>query len=522
MPAIQKNKIIYDRNDWLGGLHQQYDTSTGVPKRQDNKLAAVRSVTPYRAWGYMQPGFNPTDVTNVSQMTGLGLKGVVEDTDAYIVLANGRVVKLDILTATLATSTGWPHDISGATAGSDIANYSANVSSTLTTCLFVSWYDGTDGDIARLDIGNNTWDDTWFSTTAASGFNLEKDLPIVLQRGKDDILYVLNGNEIHAIDGQQGADGTVSQTVLEVPSDYIFTSAAKTDTYLVGFAYKEQAGGSFNKSQVTAFFWDYLSQDPTLVIDLNDNVCSEAFEWRGTVGCFTGGRRTNPVSNTKSSKVQLYSFESGKFEVLTTFTGNLPIRGGVEVTGDIIQWNSQGKVHQWGTNFDDTDDVLNQTSEGLGTTSGLLAEFSTTTQFISSGTTTSGGLQTLNTGYEDSSFFQGAAGEPIFPTGQKGRVRNVTVTFERGATGGRVVAVSLQDELGNTTNIISAAENLGNTTAIDSSNIVTDRHYTSAGAVLPRFRAISPIVQWSSGGGAGAAPSIASIEIEFEAVNTTL
>ncbi len=70
MPKISQNKgggiIVWDKDDWKGGLHPQYSSSAQVARRDGNYLAAAQSIDPYRNVGVLTPGYNPTDSTNVS------------------------------------------------------------------------------------------------------------------------------------------------------------------------------------------------------------------------------------------------------------------------------------------------------------------------------------------------------------------------------------------------------------------------------------------------------------------------
>jgi len=521
MPKIKGNILVWDEQDWLGGLHQQYLTSTGGLQRQENKIASMRSTDPYRNLGYLTPGFLAADVTDVAQVTSILRKGVVNGTTGYIISEGPDLHQFTVATGAITNAGTFPHTIAAhgghaTVIGDDCVIYDANVSSTLTKQVFYSWNDNTDGDVGIYNIGAGTFNDDYLSTVPAGAAALTLGVAHPLVVGKDDILYIGNGNVVDAFDGQTGADGTLSAAVLTLPEDYEITAFAKTDVYLVVFAYRQTAGGSFNLGEATAFFWDYLSNDPTLVIDLNDNFVSEAFEWRGTVGCFTQGRRTNPTSNAHASKIQLYNPGTGQFETLTSFTGNAPIRGGVAVTGEIIQFNSAGNLFQWGTAFEGKPDVLVQTAEGDGTSEGMFLAPATAVQLISTGTTTSGGLQTLNGNFFATSFVEGSFAEPVFSTGKKGRLKEVKVRFRTAVSGGRAIRLLVQDRLGNQTNIFGNSTNL---TTINSKNIAKVDRWTETGDPLPEFDAIKPVFVWKAGSGATTAPVIAQVEFHFEEVN---
>src|SRR3990167_4526518 len=123
MPKISQNStggvIRFDANDFLSNLYPQYQTSVNAaPGYISNQILVETAFNPFRYLGYAAPGFNPTDLTTVSVMTGLGRNVTVaseSSTDyAYVICDNERINRIDIVNNTFSNAGSWPHTITGA------------------------------------------------------------------------------------------------------------------------------------------------------------------------------------------------------------------------------------------------------------------------------------------------------------------------------------------------------------------------------------------------------------------------
>src|SRR5205823_175121 len=86
--------------------------------------------------------------------------------------------------------------------------------------------------------------------------------------------------------------------------------------------------------------------------------------------------------------------------------------------------------------------------------------------YMSSGTTTSGGLQNFSSNYASTSYWQGLTAYPEFgvvhrssrtyhpPTGKVGRLKEIRITFAGTASGGRSLDLNFVSNAGNTTTTI--------------------------------------------------------------------
>lgn len=527
-------KIIFGADDFLSGLYTQYTTDiTGGPAPVAPNLSFVDAFNPFRYLGYASPAFDAADVTNVSLVTDT-IRNIAFGAESsvnygYLVQQNARLNRLVLSTKTLSNAGSWPHTISGAgtITGNDIVAYSENILGTRTRCIFYSWNDsGGAWNIGLYNTSAGTFDDDWFTTVPASPITPSgNNKPHRLVVGVDDVLYIPDGNKVHALDGATGTNGTVSDTVFRLPAGYIIQDmipwSYQTTDFLVILAYFSPIGDTVNPDTTApnqgakAFFWDYLNSDATMVADLSDSVVTAGIVYDGTIAVFTNG--IDPVNGEEDFNSKLKMWDGNKFVTVMNFVGNAPVPGGIEVIGDSLQWNTGGNIHSFGSPFAQVESGHNILVNAAGTSEGLLRTVPGITgyQMISSGTTTTGGLETMTAGtFESSASFTTGAAFPSFPEGMTGKVRSVTVEFAANATGGRDFNLYLLKENETSIQILSSLS------TITSSNIVKKYEFTSSGSVLSSlFRELRIVGQWGAGVLNNAAPILKQVTVEFEAIN---
>lgn len=532
MPSITSTQIIWDYNDWLSGLNKQYVAGlTDVPiPLAGNGLSSATKMNPFRFFGYAAPGFDSTDLTNVSLVSSV-IRNVTLGAESstnygYLVGSDNKLYRLDISSKTLTNNASWPHSTSGVgtVTGSDIIAYTSNVSGTKTPCIFYSWNDsGGSWNIGRFRTDTGVFDDDFMSTVPATPLSPSgNNKPHAMIIGADDLLYVWDGNVLSAYDGSTGADGTFYQAVMTVPNGYIGTCFAPIDTgnpFLSCFAYYSPSGNSVtpdftSSGYATAFFYDYLDLDPVRAVPLNDRIVTEAFAWKGTIGCFTEGN--NLVNDGANRFTRLKIFDGSKFETVLTQIGNAPTHGGCDIVGDSIQWSADGTLFSYGSPFDGMESRFNRIGAGLGTSNGVLRTIGGVSgfQLISTGSTTSGGLQ-----YMKASTFAGNASLtstpalPVFDVGQTGKLRSVRVEFARSADSGRDFSLYMLAGDSDTCLIISAL------TTVDSTNLQKEYYFDTSGNPLFVFNELRCIAQWGGGIAETDAPILKRIVATYEKTN---
>lgn len=523
------NKLIFDSSDWLGGLHPQYtaDLSIAPPQKQLGKgeIAAAVAFNPFRFLGYAAPGYAPQSVTGEANVTALGLKGLVRSPSAYMITQGDEIHEINLGSSpTVETTSPFPHTITPHAGGNnpvctDSAIYTTNLGGVTRRGMFYSWQDDQEWDVGFLNFTGPTFDDDFMQTVptnplttpyTTSGISTTYR-PLIV--GEDDILYIGDRNYVHEFDGRVGANGTFSEEVLVFPEGYVVTAFAKLSNYLCVFAYLDDAGNDFYRSEAKAFFWDYLSSDPTYVYDLYDNFVSEAFEYQGSVGCFTRGR-TNDIEEAGVRRSSLRLFDGAQFKSVAQFENDSPVRGGVQVNENLIQWNSEGNIYAWGQYFDGLDNTLNKiakTSPGSGD-SGMLLIAQADRVFTSSSDSTNGALEYLiDDTFTGESRFSTILAEGNFPDGMMGRVDAVKIVFGKTSSNGQKIIVNMFDEGGNQTTIISSGDNF--------EDVTTRTYVQHFRDETPYFHGLRFTIEWDTGTAITDAPIIERIEVIYDTVN---
>lgn len=494
--------VIFDRKDWTSGLNPQHGT-TGLI--DGPALANASNFYPFRPLGIAAPGYSFTDATNVSVVTGKivgGVNNASTKTKGNLV-GGDQIHELTFGTNTLTNGGGtFPRTINHAhnnETASDIVTYSVGS----TRYAFYSFYDDSDWDVGRYDFAT-TFDDDYMSTVAASPLASPylaggAGYPHPMFVAPDDVLYIGDRNFVHSFDGQSGANGTFAAATYTLPAGYVVTSFAKRFDFLVVFAYRADqtdSDGSITGT-ATAFFYDLTSGVSTAskIVDMDDNYVSAGFVWRGTCGCFTSGRPTEVWAGTSTSKkTDLRIFNGSEFESVASVDGSTPIHNGVDVVSDEIMFASDGKVFLFAEKEKGRGYRLNQIASGAGSSSGFLRTMSTTKQYHSSGTTTSGGFQYSSpTAYAATASLSTILVMPSFGYKQVNRLKCVEVRLHTLGQSGHTLTLNV--------NYLGQKTTSGQQTIISSGFFTTYNNWYEKdyqGAALGSFNRIGIEMAWSA------------------------
>jgi len=499
--------IRWDASDFITGLVPYFlNTQHNIfPSGMGNTTA----VDPYRVIGTLQPGKTPTAMTNSSIIDALQIGIDVDQTVAYSV-GGTKIHKLTLSTDTLTTPTTFPYTVSAHGGHTGLVMQDCLIYYVGTTkYLFYSWSDSGGGDIGRYDLAT-TFDDDYMSTVATGGGEFYTTYPHPMVIGADNVLYIADGKDLA---GYDGSDDTFNHSVLDLPSDYIITSFAKTENFLVVYAYRNMAGNAQNRGQATAFFWDYASDSFTYAYDLPGNYVNGGFEYKGTVGCFVYGRY-HPTY-TDSAPTQLMLFTGGKFESLLTFPDTMPGHNGVETMGNMLYWNSGGIIYSYGELFRGFTTAINKITQATGTTNyGFLKDLGSNKLYCSTGTTTSGGYETFSGGYNSSAWWiSSIEGLAI---GMNKRIQPTMVKINWGAvTGTNCNTFSFKVYYNNR---VSNFQILSNLASITATGLTTTYYYDTSGK---KFPIIDSNIQIEGAYGAGSdktavPPYPVSVEVYYD------
>jgi hypothetical protein len=328
--------------------------------------------------------------------------------------------------------------------------------------------------------------------------------------GDDDILYIGNGNVLVSLDG-----ATANDNALTLPSQYEIKSFAKLNNRtLVIFASTNELTTT-STGNVKAFFWDYVNDDPYKIYDIMGSKAGGAFNFKGSVGVFTIGLSDDPGSNTRN--VHLSIFNGSRFEKINSIEAQTePSHRGVEVIGEVVYANIEGGVFTFGSPFSGVRTGIQEIARGTGTTQGLLKTIASGKQLLSTGTTTSGGLQVLNGGY-DTSALKTSFATPFYKVGSEGKLTKVRVEFKDSVTGGRSLRLQLLDRCGNT-----VAEPISDLRTVEDKKTIKEYTLNSSGTQFSTFDALQLLLEWQTGSGSTEAPIIKRVIAYYEETNTLI
>jgi len=532
MPQIIPNRdgsggiIRYDKLDWISGLAKHIQNVTNVALASKSLVHTV-AFNPYRALdGYAFPGFEPVDVTNVGIVDTKLKAGVVHGVNAYFTSAGTELHQFVIATSTLTTPTTFPHTIDHSHTGEigeDVVVYSTKTTATGATKvarLFYSFNDDTDGDVGIYDF-STTFVDNFMSTVPASGAVLVKDNKHPMLVGHDDILYIGDGNILKSFDGATGADGTFDPASLTLPADQEIISLALLKPRTLAIFTFRSGVSSANRGEAFCHLWDYLKSDPYKTYSLDDNQVGGAFEFLGTIGCFTKGR-ANSAFTTNNTKMKMLIDD--RFKTIQEFSGDVPDHGSVDITGDTLVWTSGGNIYSYGDTMG-LGVAFHKFAKGLGTSVGVCIHLSNNLFVVSTGATTLGGLQKFSTGYDANGYLQTVGVSPLFAENEQGKITMIKTKFAFDSqstpsdTDGRDLDLKLKIDGGKTTvTVFSAIRGVifTGTPAANQSLFTRIDTTDSSDADFPLFSDLSLIADWGSGGNNSAlAMGLDYVEIHY-------
>lgn len=540
MPKIAMGKdgsgtITWNAENWLSGLNPQYSSITSTFPLAPKGYTRASNFDPFRALGYAHPGMNMTPLTNASQVTAICRNCCVASESTtqygYIISSNNLLHRLDVNAKTLTSSGTWPHTFasgSGSTAlGSDVITYKANNGAgTRETFVFYSYNDnagGTDYDIGRFRTSTSAFTDNFMSTTPTGAVNLTGVLnPHPMIVGDDDVMYWGDGNLLKGYDGATGASGTALGTLLTLPAGYVITSYAKLSPYLVIFAYFNENPSSssvdINMGQsAKAFFWDYLSNDPTFIYDLGDSAVTAGFNWNNTIGCFTSGTQVisehNATGYTRINRMRLWN--GSYFENTVEFIDSLPNHGGVQVAQNVVYWNA-GPTYAYGEPYKGIGNIFWQPQGAGNSSTGLFKILGGANgyQIISNNDNSGSRLQEFRAGsYVNSSVNLEEAVLP-YVHGQRYSIKSVRVNFGTAiGTSTAQHSILLLDESANQIVVTQYS-------TVDYTNLTKEFYYDNNGNLFPSFQRLGLQLNINTPSSlTETAPTIESIIVSFEPEN---
>ncbi len=409
-------KWLIDIDNFHGGFCPAFWTTTYNSYGNKNQASDMKNIDLTSPTLITQgPGLaNLINGTQDDVITS-NIKGMLEYAQASDVsfgIGGSRLYKFS--STTVASTIDFPHIISNAIDGQDVAYYRGKV--------YYSYNKASSGDIGQLTL-SAMFDDDWGSTHTTTGFSLQGGVPHPLLAAGNDMLYCGNKNYLSSYDGM---NDVITEQDLILAEDVIIQDLAWANNRLWIATNKPGISGA-NKNIASIYIWDGNSPSWDEEVVVMGRI-GAIFVKAGTVFVFyeditsTGGFKLGYISGLQIVDV-------------AQFTGSLPEFYQVTEYKNLIIWISGGKIWAWGSVDKDVPASLFQiASAGYATTGGISCPFGTP---IVSSTDSKNYRLAKFSGYEVSCYWYSMNFDA---TGMFRRsfIDKLKINFEKLATGARV------------------------------------------------------------------------------------
>lgn len=515
MPKITQRQnggiITFGREDFLAGYAPQH---SGGYQSVGNGARSMVAFDPFREYGVASPSYNPSSLTNASVIDVIQKRCVVNNgaTPYAYTVGGTKVHQINISTDTITTPTTFPHAVAGSTMEDCIIYRYGG-----TKYLLYSYYDGTDMEIGTYDFAT-TFADTWWSGTLGNDSE-NQNVPHPMIIGPDGNLYIGDGRHVAAIYGDLSQSSTAA---VSLPTGWIISSFSKTSNYLIIYAYKSEGYGStIYRGESQAFFWDLVPDNNffTEIYDLEDNYVNGGFVWRGIPGCFTYGR--SKMGGRGYMGMKLY--DGSKFQLIEgcVVNADTPGHGGVEIVDDMVNFLSSGVVYSYGSGISGQKDILTSRNTMSGSTNGgCILNVGSNTIYTSTGTTTSGGMEKISTGYNANALWISTYAFPPFDFDKMGEIEHVQVKFLTTCTGGLsfnlILGMIGQSSTQNVFTDVSDITILSTAESATSKKIITSTQIDASSVEFKDFVGLRISLDWGTGTGTTTAPQVQEVNVFYK------
>lgn len=448
--------LTFDSQDWIEGLslNGRFNGVTFTTPAIGRGAEQITNMNPFTAYGILEPGRGATNVHNNSLLSGVVVSGVIQSGQfGYVIDGAAKIQQYDYTAPAVngftnglsPLGTTFPHQVAGTTpVGQDMVVYKHLNSGNTYFSVFYSYYNhaGTPNwNVgALLNVTGQggftpTFDDTFMTATASTPMTTgdsqdvtQVSSPHCLEIGSDDILYIGSGRYVH---GYDGSSDTFQSKLVTLPLGFTIVALKKyQDVFLIVGNYDTDTTNNIGGNALM-YIWNYLDQDITQAIDLEDPFVTSLFLWKGvpyitTVGEIEG-RGINKLKALIGNNVTLQN----------TFDLTPPVNRGIDPSSNVLYINCGGKVIQIGDPFTGRITPTNQTNicVSVGTSGwikNLGVDLTTGINYglvASSATAFSGGtnsLSTFLTNWTTGLYLQPYSEIPT-PAGKKARLTNIIV-----------------------------------------------------------------------------------------------
>jgi hypothetical protein len=224
-------------------------------------------------------------------------------------------------------------------------------------------HSGGNGDIGRLTIATNTFDDDWGSTVPATGAGTIDDAPHPVVKGKDGIIYFGNGRYVGYYDP---VNDTLSVDELDLPPNVqVVDLAYDNDLLYIAYNYPNLTGDNNNRGGIVTW------KGP----GFNSWESYPAPEFLGKIGAIYKKDGTLYVwyQDASIDAFKLGYLNGNKIDQLRSYDGSLPNFGQRMEYKNMLFWISNGVFYCFGSQDRDLKWELSQYADGGHATVGAIA-----------------------------------------------------------------------------------------------------------------------------------------------------
>ena len=397
-------------DNFLGGFAPGWYLATYPSYGNRNQAGDMQNVDLISP-AYITQGPGLATLTNGDQagvVTTL-IRGILEKAQASDVsFAVGGTKLYKISSTTVTSDVDFPHTITGATNGEDVAYFQGKI--------YYTW----DTNVGLLTLPS-TFDDDWGSTVPTGAAALQTGVPHPTEVGGNDFLYIGNKNYITSYDGT-----TFTEKDLDLPDNTIIQDLRWTSNRLWIAANQPDLTGS-NNAIGSIYVWDGNSPSWEDEIRVSGRV-GGMFVKNGILYVFyqdpssIGGYKLGYVSGAGISE-------------LCSFTGSLPTYYQITEYKNFIIWVSGGEIWAFGAAEKSLPAMIFQLADGgYATVGGLACPFGN--PLIASMTGTSYKLAKFS-GYDTDCYWYSLLFD-VTSFDRKSMIDKIKFNFELLATGARV------------------------------------------------------------------------------------
>jgi len=335
--------------------------------------------------------------------------------------------------------------------------------------------------------------------------------------GDNRYLYVGNGSALRYI----APDGTGNEITTIIPTDCVIKCFSKTGTHLIIYVEKYNSNASsFPMGDCYAYFWNYASVRADSIKKIDDNSVTAAGIYQGYQYCFTTGKPTDYSNALNISR--LHFLDGTEYRPIFSFPDTVSLNAH-DIHNNMLHFLSKDTLYTVGDQYLGFQQIVNSIGYIPSGASGFCKSLNDADICFSCGSSASLALMTygnsVNT-FDANAQWRGVVVDPIFPMNMKGQLSQVEISFKEKVDSAN--SLKLYFKLDTDYNNSSLTTILNGLTSVTANKKIIYQGLDYAGATLPSFNSIKPIIYYAAGSGNTEVAKINYIKLYYEFIPIVL